>query len=62
MFSTHQWLTLITAALVAAIACGLALAAGASWPTALLTCGTAAAGTLALLPHLLGRSDRKDPG
>ncbi|WP_328709467.1 hypothetical protein [Microbispora hainanensis] len=49
---------LVCAALVAAIACALALVAGAPWPTALLGGGAAGGGVLGILPRLL--EDRRD--
>jgi hypothetical protein len=55
MFSLPVLLTLTAAALVAAITCALTLAAGSSWPTALLSGGAAGGATLGVLPHLLDR-------
>ncbi|MFF5244420.1 hypothetical protein ACFY3V_09085 [Streptosporangium sp. NPDC000095] len=53
-------LTLTTTALVAAIACALTLATGATWPAALLSGGAAGAATMGLLTHLLdNRHDRQ---
>ncbi|MGI8334440.1 hypothetical protein ACRYCC_31195 [Actinomadura scrupuli] len=58
---TQRGLTALTLALlIAVIAAGLALAAGALWPAALLTGGAAAGGALRLLPKLLRESDN-DP-
>ncbi|MEZ0071782.1 hypothetical protein [Planotetraspora sp. GP83] len=59
MFSLPALLILTVTALVATIACALVLAAGAPWPTALLSGGAAGGAALGLLPHLL--DDRRDP-
>ncbi|MFF0309873.1 hypothetical protein ACFYSC_20795 [Streptosporangium sp. NPDC004379] len=59
MFSTTVLIVLTITTLVAAIACALTLAAGAPWPTALLSGGAAAGVALGLLPRLL--DDRHDP-
>jgi hypothetical protein len=53
MFSLRAVVVLTIAALAATIACGLTLAAGATWPAALLTAGAAGAGALELLPRLI---------
>jgi hypothetical protein len=53
MFSLRAVVVLTIAALAAAIACGLMLAAGATWPAALLTAGAAGAGALGLSPRLI---------
>lgn len=53
MFSLPVLLVLTVAALVAAVTCALALAAGAPWPTALLSGGAAGGATLGVLPRLL---------
>ncbi|GAA5074199.1 hypothetical protein HNP84_009467 [Thermocatellispora tengchongensis] len=58
MFTVPVLLSLTIATVVAAIACALALAAGASWPTALLSAGAGGLATLAALPRLL---DPRDP-
>ncbi|MGW0805748.1 hypothetical protein [Nonomuraea sp. NPDC002799] len=57
MFTTHQLLTLTLAITIAAITCALVLAAGADWPSALLSGGGAGGATLASLPKLLNRRD-----
>ncbi|GLW12725.1 hypothetical protein Misp01_78530 [Microtetraspora sp. NBRC 13810] len=53
MFTLPALLTLVAAALAAAVTCALALAAGAVWPTALLSAGAAGGATLGLLCQLL---------
>ncbi|MEV4165518.1 hypothetical protein [Nonomuraea dietziae] len=54
MFTVHTLLVLTVAGVVAAITCALVLASGASWPTALLSCGGAGGAVLVALPRLLG--------
>lgn len=74
VFSLRAVVVLTFAALAAAIVCGLTLAAGATWPAALLSAGAAGAGVLELLPRLIdddepapvdrwgaGRSSNKSP-
>jgi hypothetical protein len=57
---TQRGLTVLTLALlIAVIAAGLALAAGAIWPAALLTAGGAGGGALGLLHKLLESNDRQ---
>lgn len=59
MITLHGLVVLTLTMVISVIACGLALAAGSNWPTALLTAGAAAGGALALLPKLIdNRSDR----
>lgn len=58
MFSMPVLVVLTATALVTAVACALTLAAGAPWPTALLSGGAAGGITLGLLPRLL--DDRHD--
>ncbi|MEV4249338.1 hypothetical protein AB0J63_38725 [Streptosporangium canum] len=60
MFSLPGLVVLTVTALVVTIACALTLAAGASWPNALL--GGAAAGgiTLGVLPRLLDERPDSD--
>ncbi|MDP9862417.1 MULTISPECIES: hypothetical protein [Streptosporangium] len=58
MFSTPVLLLLTVTVLVAAIACALTLAAGAPWPTALLSAGAAGGATMGILPRLL--DDHRD--
>lgn len=53
MFSLSGLVVLTVTALVATIACALTLAAGASWPSALLGGGAAGGVTLGVLPRLL---------
>ncbi|GAA3552434.1 hypothetical protein GCM10022419_035970 [Nonomuraea rosea] len=57
MFTTRQLLTLTMTIMIAAITCALVLAAGAQWPSALLSGGAAGGATLAALPKLLSRLD-----
>ncbi|GAA0852855.1 hypothetical protein ACFQVD_09935 [Streptosporangium amethystogenes subsp. fukuiense] len=60
MFSVPVLLTLTATTLVTTIACALTLAAGAAWPTALLSGGAAGAATMSLLVRLLdNQRDRK---
>lgn len=49
----HMGLTLVTALVIAAIAAGLCMADGRSWPTALLVAGAAAGGTLGIASAIL---------
>jgi hypothetical protein len=57
---TQNGLIMFTLALlIAVIAGGLALAAGAIWPAALLTAGAAGGGALQLLAKLLETKDRQ---
>lgn len=58
MFPLPVLLALTVATLVAAIVCALTLAAGAPWPTALLSAGAAGGAALGMLPRLL--DDRRD--
>jgi hypothetical protein len=53
MFSLRAVVVLTLAALAATIVCGLALAAGATWPAALLSAGAAGTGMVELLPRLI---------
>lgn len=53
MFSLRAVVVLTLAGLAAAVVCALTLAAGATWPAALLGAGGAAAGVLELLPRLI---------
>lgn len=57
MFSLRAVVVLTLTALAAAIVCGLALAAGATWPAALLSAGAAGACVLELLPRLIDGDD-----
>ena len=53
MFSLRAVVVLTLAGLAAAVVCGLTLAAGATWPAALLSAGAAGACVLELLPRLI---------
>jgi hypothetical protein len=53
VFSLRAVVVLTLAGLAAAIVCALTLAAGATWPAALLGAGAAGGGVLELLPRLI---------
>ena len=57
MISLQALVALTLAALAAAIAAGLTLAAGHTWPAALLAAGTAGGGALGLVLKLVDRGD-----
>ncbi|MFD8799955.1 hypothetical protein [Streptomyces atroolivaceus] len=53
LFDTKAALVLVAMLLAAAVTAGLTLAAGGTWPTALLAGGGAAWGVLCTLPSVL---------
>jgi hypothetical protein len=57
VFTVVGLLALIASALAAACVTGLSLAAGASWPAALLSAGAAFLAVLVAIPGLIDRKD-----
>ncbi|MGJ6967725.1 hypothetical protein ACSDR0_38015 [Streptosporangium sp. G11] len=61
MFSVPVLLVVTATAVIATLACALALAAGSAWPLSLLSGVAAGAATIALLSRLLDDSHRIRP-
>ncbi|GAA2436688.1 hypothetical protein GCM10010191_59330 [Actinomadura vinacea] len=61
MISLRALTILTVTALVAAVTAALALADGNGWPAALLAAGTAAGGTLGILPRLIDNPAPRAP-
>jgi hypothetical protein len=61
MFSVPVLLVVTATAVIAALACALALVAGSAWPLSLLSGVAAGAATIGLLSRLLDDSHRIRP-